>query len=222
MRHPVRRKKIRQNLDVTGVDRSLAYHAHIAITGSTPHTLHFSRGWQSASVNRLAHLTFEELLVHRQSPHRAPALVSSSTSRQAIVMRIRSVAKWGPRRRTRRQQLDESLSPRTFRSRSKPRASVAGSSPKVRPDNVANVLQYPRAVRTSSELLEVVTDRGIFSVGWILMHSGTVENLGRSRYPTPDRVERSLAREHEQRDTRRGSFRQAMGRVGVLRCSNWK
>src|SRR5262244_353313 len=92
MRHPVRRKKICENLDVTGVYRSLAYHAHIAITGPTPHTLHFSRGWQSARVNGLAHLTFEEFFVHRQSAHRTPALVSSSTSRHAIVMRGRAVS----------------------------------------------------------------------------------------------------------------------------------
>ena len=119
------------------------------------------------------------------------------------------------------------------------------------------------------ELLEVVTDRGTGSVGWILIHSGTVENLGNPHVggpgeseilisplraidqsplaheqaldevaytacdsfisltfdapmPTPDRAERSLAREPERRDTESESFLQAMGRVGVLRCSNWK
>src|SRR5262249_1827950 len=92
VRHPVRRKKIHQNLDATGIDRALAYHAHTSVAGPTPHTLYFSRGWQSASVNGLAPLTFEEVFVHRQSAPRAPALVSSSTSRHAIVMRGRSVS----------------------------------------------------------------------------------------------------------------------------------
>src|SRR5215471_5869792 len=72
---------------------------------------------------------------------------------------------YGPRRSTRRQQLHGSLSSRTFGSWSKPRASVAGSYLEVRRDNAANVPRYPRAVRTSAELLEAVTDRGIVTVG---------------------------------------------------------
>src|SRR5215471_3775114 len=125
---------------------------------------------------------------------------------------------WGPRRSTRRQQLRESLSSRAFSSPSKPRASVAGSSPGVRPDNAANVLSVPlscsgigRTVRSH--------DRSWNLLGGIDTNAQrTVENLGRSHYPT----QRSLAREHEQRDTESGSFLQAMEKVGVLRCSSWK